>query len=265
MQCPYCISDINDAALVCPVCRRDLYLLRPLREQIGDLEQKLKTVNAAHQEELENRVAELEEQLSIASDPSLAMAKRTWRRSYWSGALITAVACIALLLAAHGLIVILYDLKTLYLRIASLLIPLPLGYAIYVAQPRRFWSSSVVAVAIAGLAVLGMSAVTAHVDNINVLPASQQEWREFVEYAASIAFSFFTGLLLGRWRDKKAYKPKQAGKLVVYIAKLFAKREDGAPGVLKRVGKIYDVVRATALLISASISIYTGISKVMGS
>ena len=32
MQCPYCTSDINDAAVVCPVCTRDLYLIKPLLE-----------------------------------------------------------------------------------------------------------------------------------------------------------------------------------------------------------------------------------------
>jgi hypothetical protein len=30
MRCPYCISEIDDAALACPHCARDLYLFKPL-------------------------------------------------------------------------------------------------------------------------------------------------------------------------------------------------------------------------------------------
>ena len=41
MQCPYCTSEINDAAVVCPVCTRDLYLIKPLLDKIAGLEEKI--------------------------------------------------------------------------------------------------------------------------------------------------------------------------------------------------------------------------------
>ena len=41
MHCPYCVSDINDGAVVCPICRRDLYLFKPLLERIDVLEKQL--------------------------------------------------------------------------------------------------------------------------------------------------------------------------------------------------------------------------------
>ncbi len=34
MRCPYCASQIDDAALACPHCTRDLYLFRPLLARI---------------------------------------------------------------------------------------------------------------------------------------------------------------------------------------------------------------------------------------
>ena len=41
MHCPYCVSKISEQALVCPVCRRDLYLFKSLLERIESLEQRV--------------------------------------------------------------------------------------------------------------------------------------------------------------------------------------------------------------------------------
>ena len=41
MHCPDCTSEISDAALVCPVCTRDLYLFKPLLQKIDALEKQL--------------------------------------------------------------------------------------------------------------------------------------------------------------------------------------------------------------------------------
>jgi len=267
MQCPYCISSINDAAVVCPVCRRDLYLLKPLQEKVTELEKKVKEGDAARNKELEARLAELEGKLNqreIAALQPVEVPEPAKPRSYLLSVLLAALVSLALLLAAHGLIVILYDLKTLYLRIASLLIPLPFGFALYVWHPRRFWTSSTVAVVFACLAVLGMSAITGHVDKVPVLPENLREWREFIEYAASITFSFVTGLFLGKLRHHQSQKPAQPSRLVVLIAQLFAKHEDGQLGVQKLVAKITTIAGTAAPALSGAVSVYTGIKAVLG-
>jgi hypothetical protein len=268
MQCPYCISNINDAAVVCPVCRRDLYLLKPLQEKVAELEQKVKEGDPARNKALEARLAELEDKLSqresSAAPAPLEASAGASPRSYLLSALIAALASLALLLAAHGLIVILYDLKTLYLRIASLLIPLPLGFALHAWHPRRFWASSLVAVLVACAAVLGMSAITGYVDKTPVLPENLREWREFIEYAASITFSFITGLLLGKLRRHQSQKPAQPSRVVILIAQLFAKHEDGQLGVQKLVTRITTVAGAVAPAVSGAVSVYTGIKAVLG-
>ena len=114
MKCPYCVSEINSEAVVCPVCRRDLYLFTPLREKIAELEKKLQLGDPARQAQLEARVAELENQLAAreAAPPPEPEAPPK-ARSYVLNVLVAAVISLALLLAAHGIIVILYDLKTL--------------------------------------------------------------------------------------------------------------------------------------------------------
>ena len=267
MQCPYCISTINDAALVCPVCRRDLHLLIPLQLRIADLEQKLKDSDPARHALLEARIAELEgriDQQQVVPALAVEAAAPARPRSYLTSLLIAALACLALLLAAHGLIVVIYDLKTLYLRIASLLIPLPFGFALYLWHPRRLWHSSIVAAVVACVAVLGMSAVTGYVDKVPVLPENLREWREFAEYAASIALSFVTGLFLGKLRYHQSRKPARPSRVIVIIAQLFAKHEDGELGVQKLVAKITAIARAVAPLISGAVSVYTGIKAVLG-
>ena len=55
MRCPYCVSEIADEALVCPVCKRDLYLFKPLLERIEQLEKQV-----ADKDALAARVALLE-------------------------------------------------------------------------------------------------------------------------------------------------------------------------------------------------------------
>lgn len=41
MRCPYCVSAIDHRALVCPQCRRDLFLYKPLLARIETLEAEL--------------------------------------------------------------------------------------------------------------------------------------------------------------------------------------------------------------------------------
>lgn len=263
MKCAYCVSDINDAAMVCPVCRRDLYLFRPLQEKIAELEQKLKDIDTSRHALLEARIAELEAR-PVAPEPPAIEAEPAKKRNFLVSILFVGVVSLALLLAAHGLIVIIYDLKTLYLRIASLLLPLPFGFALYVWHPRNFWKSSLVALVVACLAVIGMSAVTGYVDKVPILPDNLREWREFIEYSASITFSFVTGLLLGKICHHQSQKPARPGRLMVMVAQLFAKDDEGELGLQKLAAKISRIAGAAAPAVSGAVSVYTGIKAVIG-
>ena len=136
--------------------------------------------------------------------------------------------------------------------------------ALYVWHPHRFWASSAIALVVACIAVLGMSAVTGHVDKVPVMPENLREWREFIEYAASITFSFVTGLFLGKLRYHQLQKPAQPSRLVVLIAQLFAKQEDGQLGVQKLITRITAIAGAAAPAVSGAVSVYTAIKAVLG-
>jgi len=267
IQCPYCTAIIKAAAQVCPKCQRDLFLIKPLQQKIADLRQELQDSSPERQALLEAHVAALEgklEQHEIAASHSIAGRKSAKKDRYWISALIAAVVSLALLLTAHGLIVIHFDLKPLYLRIASLLIPLPFGFALYVWYPRRFWHSTLMALLVACSAVLGMSAVTGYVDKVPVMPENLREWREFFEYAASITFSFVTGLLLGKLRYRKSRKPARPSRAAVYLAKLIAKDEYGESGTQKLVANITGISTVAAPAVSGVVAVYSGIKAVIG-
>ena len=277
MHCPYCTSEISDAALVCPVCTRDLYLFKPLLQKIDALEKQLQDVATAGSKTFEERIARLEAELeALRKAPAVAPAHTAYTaaadsaqpaapRSYVGSALITLGVTLLLLLAAHGLIVMVYDLKPLYLRIASLLIPLPFGVALYVWHPRRFGVSVLLALITACAAVLGMSAVTGFVDKVPVLPQDLRDWREFIEYAASIGLSFVTGLLLGKLRAVRTTSPqRQPNRLVLFVAHLFTTHEDGELGLQKMIARITKLVATLTPAASAAVSIYTGVKAFVG-
>jgi len=266
MLCPYCTSQISEQALVCPVCTRDLYLFKPLREKIEYLETSLNDAPAVRA--LEARIATLENELAelrsgAAAAPAAPAAAEiplaSTPRNFFSSTLIAFLIPMLLMLAAHFAIVIMYDLKPLYLRLASLLIPLPFGFALFVWHPRRFAASAIIAFATAVVTVLGMSAITGAADNTPVLPQNLRETREMIEYATSIAFAFITGMLLGRWRCHRTRRNRQPSRIVMFLAQLLTSDADGQLGLQKMIAPINKIVAALTPMVTAGIAIYTGL------
>lgn len=274
MHCPYCTSDINDVALVCPVCTRDLYLFKPLLQRIAEVEKQIRASNDGRTLELESRVAALESAFArlrgglpegtTFGSWSASAAIAAARRNSLASALIAYAMLVTSLLLAHALIVVVYDLNPVLLRIASLLIPLPFGFALYIRNPGRGSALTIIAAAAACGAVIGMSAVTALVDNISVLPRDLRELREFIEYAASISFSFLTGVLLGKILYHRVHGAPAPSRMVVLIARLFAPEGSGELGLQEAITRFFRIVAAVAPVASAVLSIYTGIRAVIG-
>jgi pheromone shutdown protein TraB len=264
MQCPYCTSEISGAAVVCPVCTRDLYLLKPLLEKISGLESRLAELASVSAPALEARIADLETQLADArSSKEIAELARKPAKPFVISAAIAFGITLLLLLVAHGLIVMMYDLKPLYLRIASLLLPLPFGFVLHVRHPQRIGMTAVLAALTGLVAVLGMSAVTAYVDNAPVLPENVRDWREFIEYSASIAFSLITGTLLAKLLHVTR-RAHEAGPLTMFLARMFTFDEDGELGLQKMVARVNKVVAAVTPAGAAALSVWTGIKAVIG-
>lgn len=256
MQCPYCVSEIDNEALACPHCARDLYLFKPLLSRISELEQKLALLDARVDEVNPAVSAPLATPIAIEEPaPNPLAAAVLW------------VIPLVLLLAAHSLITITYDLNTLYLRIVSLLIPLPFGVLLMSRQQRHFGWWTVAAFAMATFAVFGMSWITHLVDHTPVLPQDRREWKEFIEYAASVGFSLITGMLIGRvfWRrNAQAVQATQAGSVTEKFAHLITNGEKSAEKIHTSVKKINDLGNSFAAAGTTAVSVYTGLKGFLG-
>src|SRR5215470_14231118 len=102
-----------------------------------------------------------------------------------------------LLIAAHILVTIVFDLSPLPLRLASVAIPVLFGFLAYPLHRVAMNGALALAVATAALSVLAMLTVTGIHDHVPILPEVWVEWREVFEYGASILLAFVSGNLLG--------------------------------------------------------------------
>src|ERR1700730_12869169 len=180
MECPFCTETIKDEALACKHCSRDLRVVRPVLLEIQDI------------------VAELD-RLRRELDRAGARLQRTKHPIRYS-ALLTALYVVApavLLVAAHIVVTIVLNVTPLYLRLASIIIPLPFGLAIHTREKIRIRGPLLVGTVTAILAILCMLTVTGVNDDVPIIPGPWIEWREAIEYAVSIALAFVTGTILG--------------------------------------------------------------------
>lgn len=262
MKCPYCLSAVEAEALVCKTCTKDLYLFKPMMEKIGSLEAQLAAIpdRAGLTErigDLEAHIEELQRRWEEAQESS----------THWSVQILKFLLIpLTILLLGHGLITVVYDLPLIALRLLSMIVPLPFAYVLFAGRQRPITPWFLGTIVLAACAVIGMSAITALVDATPILPQSPIEWKEFIEYSASISFSFLTGMLLGSLSYKRRHRPKsldQTNPWVALMAAGFGGGKLSPETIQKLVRRITEFGGAFVALGTTAMSIYTGLKSVL--
>ena len=254
MECPFCAETIKDEATVCKHCSRDLRVVIPIVHEIQDV--------VAELDRLQRRLDQV--------NTSLAMFDRPVRFLFLNGGIYVVLPAL-LLIAAHYLVIMKFDWPQLYLRIASVIIPLPFGMAAYAFSRIGYRGAFGLGVLIAAFSVFGMLSVVSYVDGTPIVPASFREWRETVEYGLSIALSFLTGnilVILVLWLLPNTIASGGKPSAAAYRAARMLGQHVGEDAMRRRARRIQDLMQTVGPLAgvaaTAAGSIYTGLKGMLG-
>jgi hypothetical protein len=217
-------------------------------------------------------VAELD-QLQLELDginTQLAYFKRPVR-SVLQHAVLYVLIPLLLLLSAHVIVTILLDVSAIYLRLASVIIPIPFGVMLYAVNKIGLKGAVGFGSVTAFLTVIAMLAVVGYVDKVSVLPDGPREWREALEYALSIVLAYATGSLLAvlilRLLPNAMMGTGRPSAAAVRLARMLGQHV--GPEVMRRRARRIQELGKTlgplaGLLATASGSIYAGLKGVLG-
>ena len=254
MECPFCAETIKDEALVCKHCSRDLRVVRPIVIENQGL--------VAELDQLQRELDRVNTQLALLDRPVHFVLRH---------AVLYVLIPSLLLLTAHVIVTILLDVSAVYLRIASVIIPIPFGVMLYGSNKIGVRGAAGFGIATACLSVAAMLIAIGIVDKVPIVPDTPREWGEAVQYALSIMLAYVTGSLLAmlvlRSLPNAMAASGRPSAMAVRLARMFGQHV-GPEVMRRRARRIQELIKTVGPLagVAATLvgSIYTGLKGVLG-
>lgn len=226
MKCPYCASQIEDQALVCPFCHRDLLFFQPISLRLSRVEEAIEEIRASSQNNAGGKVSTSPEQ-SCTQDQVILKC-------------LIALAASVLFASFFSWVTWPFETSEIedkVLNFMSGFVPFFAAIALGRSVPRLGWLSSAILGLLAGS--LGFSQVALHYSTHNEGRLNPDFRLLAVVYTGSGIVSFLTGGVLGQRMKRGPGPSAPSSKMTRTLGQLI-----GSPESAKTIELLAPIVGA---------------------